>query len=436
MGLNLPQTADEVVQRSKTDVQRELQGSNPSLKDSWLGALTTTNGNRVFDFYLQLQVAIDLNFPDTTSEEFLDRWATIYGVPRAAATSSNGNIVATGVDLTVIPITTQYQSSDALIYETTAVATITAQSLSVVSIVRVGNLATVITAVNHNIASNVGVTISGAVETAYNGLQLITVTALNQFEYTVEGSPSTPATGTILADFTAASVPVISIDFGLQTTQPLDAVLTLQSPITGVDNDASVDFGQLGGGVDQESDTDLILRLLNRIQNPVAHFNVADIENQARGVAGVTRVFVEEITPAIGQVTVYFMRDNDTVSIPSASEVADVEAELLLILPANTAPTDLFVFAPTGVPVAFNFTSLTPNTATMRTAIEASLNQFFDEETEVGINIDEDKYRAAIINTIDTQTGDQLQTFTISTPIGDIVITTGQIGTLGVVTFP
>lgn len=438
MGLDLPQNADEVVQRSKTDVQRDLAESNPFLENSWLGALVTAAANRIFDFYIQLQEAINLNFPDTTTGEFLDRWASIYGVSRTAATQSSGNIVATGTATTIIPISTGYQSSDGLSYTTTAAATITDQSLSVTSIIRSGTIATVTTAVDHEIASNVAVTISGADQTEYNGVQEITVIAANQFIFTVSGSPVTPATGIILADFTAASVPVQSVDF--ETTeqtvnQSLDAVLTLGSPIAGVDNDASVDFGTLGGGVAQESDTDLRNRLLSRIQNPIAHFSVSDIENQAKLIAGVTRVFVQPITPAVGQVTIYFMRDNDADPIPDASEVATVKDKILEIKPANTADGDVIVNAPVAVSTAFTFTSITPNTATMENAITASLQQFFDEVPEVGVNVDEDKYRSAIISTIDTDTGEQLQTFTLSTPSGDITINVGEIATLGAVTF-
>ena len=303
---------------------------------------------------------------------------------------------------------------------------------------RSGSVVTVTTTVDHEIASNVAVTISGADQTEYNGAQQITVTAANEFTYTVIGTPVTPATGTILADFTAASVPVQSVDF--ETTeqtvnQSLDAVLTLGSPIAGVDNDASVDFAVLGGGVAQESDTDLRNRLLSRIQNPVAHFSVSDIENQAKLIAGVTRVFVQSITPSVGQVSIYFMRDNDADPIPDASEVLTVKDKILEIKPANTADGDVIVNAPVAVGVVFDFTSITPDTTTMQNAITASLQQFFEEVPEVGIDVDEDQYRSAIISTIDTDTGDQLQTFTLITPIGDIPVDEGEIATLASVSF-
>ena len=435
MPLDLPSTADEVVQRAKVDVQRELEGSNPFLKNHWLLAKITAIANRIFDFYIQLEQAVKISFPDTTSGTFLARWSSIFGTPKTPATQSTGNIAATGTDTTVIASATNYQSSDGLIYASTAIATITAQSLSVTSLTRVGSIVTAITLVNHNLASNVPVTMSGAVETEYNGLVTITVTGLNSFTYDIVGSPTTPATGTLLADFTAASVPVQSVDLGADVNQDLDAILSLQSPIAGVDNSASVDFGELGGGVDEESDPDNKIRLLDRIQNPISHFSIAEIENQAKLIAGVTRVFVQPITPALGQVTIYFMRDNDDDPIPSASEVTTVKDKILEIKPANTSDDDVIVLAPVAVVTAFTFTSIFPDTSTMRTSIEASLAQFFDEETAVGVDVDQDKYRAAIANTIDTETGDEVSSFTLSTPTGDITIASGEIGTLGTVTF-
>lgn len=436
MALNLPETADDVVQRTKVDVQRELLGSNPFLKNHWLGGIITGIANRIFDFYLQLDEVIKLSFPDTTSGSFLARWSSIFGTPKTAATQATGNIVATGTATTVIASLTKYQSSDGLVYTSTALATITLQSLAVASITRVGSLATVTTTLDHGIASNVPVTISGATETEYNGTFAVIVTGLNTFTFTVTGSPTTPATGTILAGFTSTSVPVQSDDLTDDVNQDLDAVLTLQTPIAGVDSNASVDFSELGGGTDEETDADNKLRLLDRIQNPVAHYNVADIINQAKLIAGVTRVFVDEITPAIGQTTIYFMRDNDADPIPSPSEVTTVKNKILEIKPANTSDVDVIVAAPIAVASAFTFTNITPDTTSMRTSITASLSQFFDEETEVGVNVDEDKYRAAIANTIDTETGDEVLSFTLSVPSGDIVVTSGSIATLGTVTYP
>lgn len=515
MPIEIPSSAAEVENRAKTDVQRELTTSNPFLKNSWLSALITSFANRIFDFYLQLKAAIRENFPDTATGVFLVRWAAIWGKQRIAATQSTGNVVATGTAGGVITSGTVLAIA-AGNYASTSSATIAAQSISVSGITRSGQTATATTTSSHGLANNVPVTISGAVETEYNvSAAAITVTGLNTFEYQVTGSPATPATGTILAAFTSASVPIQSDAFGIDTNLDAGEILTLQSPIVNVDDSLTVDFGAVGGGSDQETDAALRLRMLDRIQNPVAHFNESDIEDKAKEVAGVTRVFVQKsgtvigtssvtsitrvgnvatvtlgtaldissgqevtitganeadynvinaviivesttvfhyivantpATPAtgtissslsiaIGTVTTYFMRDDDANAIPTASEVTTVKNKILDIVPANTASADVVVAAPTAVSVDFTFTALSPNTATMQTAIKASLKAFFEEDTAVGVNIDQDAYRAAIFNTVDTENGDEVKTFTLSAPSGDVTIGIGQIGTLGNVVF-
>jgi len=123
-------------------------------------------------------------------------------------------------------------------------------------------------------------------------------------------------------------------------------------------------------------------------------------------------------------------------SIPSGSEVAAVKSVLDAIRPANSDTADLIVLAPTGIPTSFVFTALSPNTASMKIAVENNLKELFDERTSVGVNVTEDTYKAAIFGTVDTTTGDVLTSFTLSAPTGDIVITAGEIGTLGAVSFP
>ena len=519
MALEIPETAEQVINRAQTDVQRELPESNPRLKNSWLLALVTSFANRIFDFYLQLVEAIKQNFPDTATKTFLERWAAIFGIQRIAATQATGNCVATGTATFSIPISTTLIISG-VTYTSTSSATISDQSISVTSIVRSGQTATVTTVSNHNLANNVPVTISGADQSEYNVTDAaITVIALDVFQYQVVGTPVTPATGTILADFTSASVPIESDEFGVDQNLDSGSKLTLQSPIAGVDNSLFVDFGEIGGGTDQEIDASLRDRMLDRIQNPVAHYNASDIIAQAKLVAGVTRVFVNEagtilsttsvtsitrvstgsgeiavvtlasaqdltsgqfvtitgadqseynvidetilvvsttvfyyivpgtpVTPAtgtilsdvivaLGTLQVFFMRDNDDNPIPSGSEVTTVKDKILEITPANTSEDDLGVFAPVAVVTDYTFTSLVPNTTTMQNAIIANLDLFYAEGTFVGVDIEEDAYRAAIFDTIDTETGEKVQSFDLSTPTGDIAIAFNEIGTRGNVVF-
>lgn len=516
MPIDIPENAEEVVARSKADVQRELEQSNPFLKNSWLGAVVTAAANRVFDFYLQLKAALVQNFPDTATGTFLTRWAAIWGKQLLAASKSSGLAVATGTATSVIPSGTILTVSGVGNFLSTATATISAQTINIDDLTRAGTTVTAVTTSDHGLANEVSVTIDGAANVEYNTTATVTVTAADKFQYEIIGTPPNELGTSATASFTTASVPVESEDFGAATNLDAGTLLALQSPIAGVDDTFTVDFGAVGGGTDQETESALRARMLDRIQNPVAHFNAADITEKAKEIAGVTRVFVQEadtvidtgavtsitrvgniatvtltapqdlqsgqavtitgavetdynvveepiliesttifhyivantpVTPAtgtivstlsvpVGQTIIYFMRDNDVNPIPTGSEVTEVKNNILTIKPANTSDADVIVLSPTGVPVDFTFSALTPNTSTMQQAITANLQQFFDERTGIGIDIDEDAYRSAVFNTVDTVTGAVVQTFTLSVPSGDIAIDTGEIGTLGNVVYP
>lgn len=71
----------------------------------------------------------------------------------------------------------------------------------VLSITRSGNIATLTTTGNHNIGNGQPFRVSGANESDYNGSFIATKISDSVLQYTVANTPSTPATGTILAGF-------------------------------------------------------------------------------------------------------------------------------------------------------------------------------------------------------------------------------------------
>ena len=438
MALTTPDTATEVSDRAILDVRASLldQDVKPAVKGSWINSMIVAFANRVFDFYFALvQEALEA-LPDTAVRK-LERWAAIWGIARTAGVKSTGNTIASGTVASVIDADTILTSGDAREYRVRTAATITTKSLSVSSITRVGAVATVTTAVDHELGKNVLVTITGANEVEYNVIDAVpTIISATVFTVAVTGTPATPATGTILLGFDSATLIVDSEGFGEDEDQAFDAALTFESPISGVDDVTRVDFDAVAGGFDQETDSALRSRYLDKIQNPVGNFNVAQITAVAKSIAGVTRVFVQEITPAVGQVTVYFMRDNDVSTIPDGAEVAEVKAAIDAIKPTNTDTDDVIVSAPTPISSDYTFSAISPDTTTMRDAIEASLEQFYMETPTVGVAIDEDAYRSAIFNTVDPVTGDSLTSFTLTAPpSGDIAIASGEIGVLGNVGF-
>ena len=106
------------------------------------------------------------------------------------------------------------------------------------------------------------------------------------------------------------------------------------------------------------------------------------------------------------------------------------------IKPAHTDDEDVFVLAPTGVTVDFVFSALSPNTSTMQSAITANLEALFRDDTTVSEDLLRVAYEAAIFQTIDPDTGNQVASFTLSTPTTDVTIATGELPILGNITYP
>ena len=432
----LLRSLSEIINNIRADVSKLLPTLDPTIFGNWGRAFTDSNAGRHFDNQqLVAQLEKEL-FPQTAEGEALERWAQYEGIDRFSATGSSGVLTATGLIGNTIPILTQLRAETGNLYTTLADATITSLVTSISSLTKVGSTVTAVTSSAHGLASNIEATIAGAVETDYNGTFTITVLDDTTFTYEITGSPTTPATGTITVTCLCATVNVESNGTGTEQNLDSGALLTLTTPISGVDAQAYAQITGVVGAQDEESDADLLIRILQSRTNPVANFNPTAIEKAARSIQGVTRVLVKRITPAIGQVTVLFVRDNDDNLIPSASEVAEVEAAILELLPATSAEADVFVLAPTPVSTDYIFTAISPDTPTMRTAITANLQAFYADEVTFETDITEDKYRSAIIDTIDPDTGDILQSFTLSAPAGDITVTTNEIGTLGDIIYP
>lgn len=431
MALNYPTNRTVIADRMKTDVQNQLPDSDPFLRASFIWTLIIAYSGILFDLYATLQSLQKQLFPDTAEGNFAERWGNFKGIEPKASVGSIGNINVTGTATTLIPLNTTLQSQDGTQFETQENKTITTHVINVTSLTRSGSTVTATIASDHLYASNLLVTIAGAVETEYNVTDApIIVTGLDTFTYEITGTPTSPATGTITSTATFADIEIESVEFGASTNVEAGAALTFVTPIGGADQTAYVEYGGLTGGADEESDAAYKERYIDAYQNPIAHFSEKDIEETAKTIPGVTRVFVESATPSAGQVSVYPLRDEDANGpIPSSAEITEIKDLLLTIKPAEMEDADLIVSQATAVQVDFDFASLTPDTTAMRNAINNNLQQFFKEGTEVGAVVSEDSYRSAIQQSIDPETGQTVDTFALTTPTGNIGIASGELAT-------
>jgi uncharacterized phage protein gp47/JayE len=445
MALNIPESAAEVVAAAKIDVQREMATSNPFLRNSFLGGIVTGIANRIWDFYYSLKKASLEAMPDTARIN-LDRWVAIWGLTRTVGQTATGTLGIAGTAGNTVPIGHPFVSSSGNTYTATSagtVALVTVFSASITSLSgTVGTKeVTVVLTFTHNYSVSNFVWVTGATETEYNTLAKIkSVIDGTSFTYeTVDPITSSPATGSPQFIVAYANVNIQSDESGNDKNLAANELVSLAVPITGIDSDQGVTYGGVTGGTDQETDIALRARLLDRLRNPVSHFNVNEIVATAKAINGVTRVFVDEVTKAgvatVGACDIYFMRDNDANPIPNGAQVAEVNTAIQAIRPANTAAADVLVLAPVAEPTAFLFNSITPDTTTMRAAVTANLEAFFDEVPEVGVNVVSEAFGAAIFNTVDTTNGQSITSYVLTTPAGDITVTAGKIATLAGVSY-
>tara|TARA_R100000951_G_scaffold114924_1_gene121374 strand:+ start:809 stop:2347 length:1539 start_codon:yes stop_codon:yes gene_type:complete len=135
-----------------------------------------------------------------------------------------------------------------------------------------------------------------------------------------------------------------------------------------------------------------------------------------------------------GQVRVFFVTDNATSIFPSAVEIAKVYDKILEIKPSTMSASDVLVDAPSPVAVNFAFLSITPNTASMQTAIQSALTEYFNSSANLSTNMRSIDYNS-VINSVADSGGNQLQAFTLTSPTTDVEVGISELAVLGTVTF-
>ncbi|MDR6583816.1 baseplate J/gp47 family protein [Herbaspirillum frisingense] len=225
----------------------------------------------------------------------------------------------------------------------------------------------------------------------------------------------------------AGSLPLVAVVAGTAGNTAAGVGLKLVTPIDGLDSSMTVGPAGITDGTEQETVDAWRARLLERIQQPPNGGTKSDYEAWALEVQGVTRAWVYPAEMGAGTVTVRFMRDNDAVPIPDAAAVEAVKAYLDTKKPVTA---ELYVAAPTGVPINFVFTQLSPNTPATREAIRAELADLLRREAIPGGTAKLSHIRAAISSAAGEDD------YALATPAADVINPVGSIATLGVITWP
>lgn len=432
-------TRQETFNKLANDVKTQSPESNPFKTNSLLKSLLQAITGRIYSFYQVFFTIQKQNFSSTATGIWLERIGARVGIFKLPASQSKGNVSFTGVLATPIPANTECNDTAGNIYKTQALSTI-AQYTPSVDVVALNGVVTVTFSSPHLLGNGFEITISGATASDLNGTFPCQVVDEDTITYEIDNTGlSTSETG-LTCTYELASVEVKSDNFGIDTNKLGGDVLTITSTIPSIDPEGTIQQSGLSGGGDVETEEEFRARIVFREQNPINSFNNArikiEIQNEFVYIRDVF-VFNPEVPfdfVEAGQVKIFCTKKDDTPM--SAGEITDIQDFLKdNLAEAHTYVGDIFVLNPTFITTNFTFSSITPDTANMRQAIEDNLTDLFNNAV-VGDDITEVEYNRAISNSIDPATLTQISDFTLTSPTGDIIIANGEIAKLGTVSFP
>jgi PKD repeat protein len=146
--------------------------------------------------------------------------------------------------------------------------------ISVISLTRSGSTATATTATPHGFANGDRVAVSGADQPEYNITAVVSGVTATTWDYTVSGTPTTPATGTIVASQVAGEPVAVSVIVGAGAGEP---AVTGGFLAGGGQGEPAVTGGFLaGGGQGEPAPVDFAVLAVNFTGNPL--FGPAPLE--------------------------------------------------------------------------------------------------------------------------------------------------------------
>lgn len=242
-------------------------------------------------------------------------------------------------------------------------------------------------------------------------------------------------TGATIASGTATIV-VTALVAGAAGNLDVGTALSFQSPIGGVATATVATGGPNGdgiaGGADQQTPADVLARYLLRLRTPPRGGAAPDYIawTLAAPGGGATRAWAFPGENGLGTVVVRFVDDNATPIIPTGGQVSAVQTYLNAQRPVTATVTAV---APTSLSVAFTIHLVRDNSST-RAAVTAGLADTFARLAQPGDGAGKGTVPLSQIRTA-IGIADGVTDYTLTVPSADVVPGTGQMPTVGTITW-
>src|SRR5688572_6722105 len=97
----------DLIARIRADFNSRLDGADSALRRSFIGVMTRILAGLTHGLYGYLDHIAKQVFPDTAEDANLERWASIWGISKKAATKASGNVTFSGTNGSAINSGTQ-----------------------------------------------------------------------------------------------------------------------------------------------------------------------------------------------------------------------------------------------------------------------------------------------------------------------------------------
>lgn len=415
--LNIPQKISEVYNRIIADFKTYNKKAQPAVKNSWIGAILVAISGRIYDIYRKLNYILKQAFIDTATGDYLKRWGSYVGIYQKSAEKAKGNFILTGVAGTVVNIGTEIVV-DSKLYTTNYSIQLAENNVQAQSFTQEFDIVTITFANEHNLGTGMTITVN-------SNDYVVEVLDAYRISITSEDELTSP----LNISYTSGIVPCTPSKPGYSYNLASGETGKTSRVLEGVDIITYTDYAGFTGGSDIEDIENLRARIIYRYQHPVTNFNTAAITTFMKSLPNVGNVKVHEITPNVGQVTIYYLLTNNQLPTSGKTEsiLNSIDSDLR---PANTDISDIFLSAASPVTVDFVIENLNPLSVGLKNSIIETLNNYFSS-LDIEQPVQRNKLIELINSTIDSETGIGVNSFTLTSPATDVSIGTGQFAKLG-----
>ena len=222
---------------------------------------------------------------------------------------------------------------------------------------------------------------------------------------------------------------VVALDTGSATNTTPAVKLTMTASMVGI-NASFVSALGISGGTNTETDPEAVYRLVQRLSNEPMGGAPHDYARWALACPGITRAWGIRNPAGPTSAGVMIMADNNPDGLPTAEQIQAVYDYIRD--PKRGPPDELFVFAPTLVPVNIVL-DMTPDTTSTREAADLELKDLFFREAEPNYSMP----HSHLIEAVSIATGEHTHRFVSPVLTSGDYLVAGEyeLLTLGAVSF-